>query len=201
MSIAFADPAPTATTQAAAMPVTPATQPDEQATPLLLAISVLWLIVATVVARRTGVFRRRSIVGPERLSPRDSAWVLVGTVIIAYFLASGIGGWVYARLHVNDDAKPLVLTAIVYAVLIPVTLAGLASMLRGGLRSIGLSARRAFAGVAIGLLTLFLVYPVVSVVSDVTGMVITWLQLPKPEAHAILQSLSKWHDPRMLALA
>jgi membrane protease YdiL (CAAX protease family) len=160
-----------------------------------------WLIVAIAIAFRARAFRRRSIVGPQRLAPRDSAWMLVMAMLGGAVLAIAAGALATGRLHVSEDAQPLALTSVMYGVFVPVVLFYISQFLQGGLRAFGLGPRGIIGGVGVGALTLFVIYPLVALTSELTVTAIRWLHLRQPQAHPILQSLAKWHDPGMLTLA
>lgn len=200
MSIPFADAVPT-TAASPIAPAVPMKQSDSSATALLIGLLVAWLVLAVALAWRGGVFRRGSIVGPPRLSAKDSAWVLIGMLLVGYFVAAVVGEFTNRRVTADPEVKALLLTVIASFAIVPVVLLGVSRLLEGGLPAFGLPLPRILAGAGVGLLCVFNLYPVVSVVSYVTLALIHWLRLQPPEPHAILKSLNTWRDPRQIALA
>jgi membrane protease YdiL (CAAX protease family) len=161
----------------------------------------VWLLVALLVGKIMRVFNRRSIAGPDRLGYEVSVWWLLAAQFGAYAIGVLAGAGAYKQFHAGDDVKELMLTAVVAAVAVPSLIAGVRAFGGKRLVTLGLSPRRLPAGLAAGLLCAFILYPMVTAVSEVTTIVMNWLHLPEPKAHEILQSLANWHDPWLIALA
>lgn len=197
MSILLADAARSAANNPLS-PATPTTQPGE-VPPWLAVLLLSWLVTAVVAVWRAGVLRRRSIVGPERLAAGDSAWWLLGVFFAAYCVGIFAASIANAFLKVDGTIKLLALTLVLEGVAVSVLLLGMQRM-RGGLAPLGMTARQSVRGVAGGLLCLFILFPIVFAVSELTIITFRWAHLPEPKAHEILQSLGELKNLGLIAL-
>jgi membrane protease YdiL (CAAX protease family) len=183
MSILLAD--ATATTLPAA-PVQSA--PVENSTAILW-ICIGWAIAGMIVAAVLGAFRRRSIVGPQRLAQDESAWDLLVVLLLAYATGILADGALIKIIHPTPGAKMLFLQAAADLITFVTGILLLMRMRSDALSWIGLSPRRITEGIAIGTATLFVVYPIILLASAMVEQIYRHYQIPI-EAHEILKFLS-----------
>src|SRR3954452_1822178 len=161
-----------------ATPVAPTTQPESS--PLLDLLVLAWCIGAIVLAKLRGVFRRGSILGPRRLPEGVPALALIVILLAGYAVGSLYVG-VFARfVHVREAIQPLVMTVSLGIVATPVMLVGLYLVDPGAIKTMGISVSRIIRGGIGGAVALFILFPMVSVASALTMLVIHWAKLPEP---------------------
>jgi membrane protease YdiL (CAAX protease family) len=205
---------------AAGIPATPpttlpiASPTDTTDAPVwLVAVLVIWAVVALVVARRSGVFRRGGIAGPERLPAADSNWTLVGflgmaivAMVVGSFAAGALVDWVLRPLHVNPspDVATLLVGGLGEAIAVAIVLAlvwALWTANRAGLRLIGLAPGGIPAALAGGTAALFVLFPLI----QLAGMAVVWLyhalHLQQAKPHPVLEMMRAHPTPGLVVAA
>ncbi len=181
------------------------TMPGETATEprgsgALFVFLLAWLALALAIAKKAGFFRRGSIAGPERISRDESPWVFMLIFFGALFLANLVAGGIARFIPTRAEMTPLFLTAVIETTAVPLIVAGVAISRHDGVRRFGLSIKDLPRGVAIGVLTVFVLFPMVFQVANLTGIVLKWMGRPEPKAHEVLQSLRDSHDSVLITL-
>jgi membrane protease YdiL (CAAX protease family) len=177
----------------------PTTQPAE---PMWFNVFVVgWVLVALFFAKLLGAFRRRSIVGPPRMAEGESAWFLVFILLTGVFISATItnalGRFVSAPAELKQLTQSGILEALAFCFVV-----GAAVFFRpSGLALLGLRPIQIPRGVALGATTIFILFPLVLVVGQLTELALRLAGLPAPPAHEVLQALSENHDKRFVAIA
>jgi membrane protease YdiL (CAAX protease family) len=193
MSIPLADAAKAIVT------ATPATQPSE---PMWLSGFILgWVVVALAFARLLGAFRWRSIVGPPRIARGESAWLLVFILLTGVFLAAVITNTVGRFFPAQAELKLLIQSGTLEGLAFCFIVGTIISIRTGGLELLGLRPIQIPRGIALGATTLFICFPLVLIVGQLTELALHWAGLPAPQPHEILQALSENHEKRFVATA
>ncbi len=200
-----------ATTLPAVAP--PTVVPVSPAEPAWLApVIVAWAAVGLVAASGLGAFRRRGIVGPERLAPDESAWgplaVLAGgflALIVGTVVANGLvmAGLRLAHRRAAADVLQLVVGGAGEAVAVAVVLAlvGEYGVGRTGLRRLGLTRRGVPTALAGGTAALFVLYPLIELAGSGVHAVYELLHLKQAAPHAVLQMMQRDRRPAMAVVA
>jgi membrane protease YdiL (CAAX protease family) len=179
-------PADTSTTT---QPVAPVQAAPVENAPAILWICIGWALGGMLVAWFLGVFRRRSIVGPQRLADGDSAWDMLVVLLFAYAAGILAYGFLFKAVHPTADGQKMLLQAASSLITFIIGIMLLTRIRRGALSWIGLSPRRITEGVAIGTGTLFVIYPFVLLASVVVEQIYRHYKIPI-EAHEILRFLN-----------
>ncbi len=148
----------------------------------------IWAIVGLSAAYAFGAFRSRSIVGPERIAPGQSAWDLI-IVLFLSFLMTVLAVGTVSRVHLGPDSKLLVLNGAANALSCLAIILLLKFFHPGQLTRLGTDPRWIFAGMAGGAATLFVLYPLISLSGVAVGFFYSRLHLSKPGPHELLQLL------------
>jgi membrane protease YdiL (CAAX protease family) len=184
----------------AAVPLAPATQPD--AAGLMTLIVGVWAIVGLMIAYMLRVFQRDSIRGPERLRGDESVWWLMMILCGGYLIA----GWCSTLFsHLGSQlgtAGHSLVTAGIGELLIFVAVVGLSVYFRkDALRQMGLRLGQLPLGIAGGIVTLFVLFPLVCLCEFVVDEIYRQFHLKQAEAHELLQLMGKTHDHRVVVIA
>ncbi len=155
---------------------------------------LIWLILAILCVKPLGVFRRRSIDGPQRIAPSESVWIMAFILFASYFVAASVGGMLIGKAgllitNAACDAAGAILLVLASVALRP-----------DGLTRLGLQLRRLPTGALTGAVLIFVMFPLVGATSEVTSLFLQWTGRPQPEAHQVLQSIGKTHDWKVIAL-
>ena len=165
----------------------------------------VWAAAALAGAAGLGAFRRRGIVGPERLAgdddPAGSLVAVLGGGIVALFVGTwlanaAVHGLLRAtRWGVPDDVTQLLVGGLGEAVFVAVVLL----LVRNrrdegdGLRLLGVNLRRLPTALAGGTAALFIVFPLV----QLAGLAVAWvwdrLCWRPPQPHELLQMMGTDH--------
>jgi len=201
-----------ATTLPTVPSVAPAPRPD--AGPAwLMAVLTGWAVLGLVSAWRLGAFRRRGIVGPERLGPDDSAWTLLGLVCAGLFslivcttLANTVVGWGVrlAHAHLAEDLRQLVVAAAGESLAVAVVLVLARETVapnRAGLARLGLGLWRVPTALAGGATALFILFPLIQLSGEAVLQLYRAFHLPPIQPHQMLQMMDKDHGPALTVLA
>jgi membrane protease YdiL (CAAX protease family) len=194
-------------TPTAAPPVAPAPGGDSA---WVVALVLLWIMAALAAARALGAFRRRGIVGPERMGEDESAWTLAG-ILCGGVVALILGGILIANLMTaRHEGRPRPPTEWVQLVAGAggdvVGFAVLVVLLRRrrpddtGLRPLGLVPRLIPTAVAGGTAALFILFPMVLVASVVVSLAYRALHLNPAKQHPVLELMGADHSPLVAAL-
>lgn len=175
------------------LPTSPATAPVAAGENLIIWGIVAWGIIGLLIAGVCGVFRRRSIVGPDRLLPGERAWDLVIVLCVSIFLGL-LAASSLSHLQMDDQAKLLLQNAVASAGTFAAIVALLAAMRPGQLRALGTNLKWLRAGIAGGAATLFVLYPLISLTSAAVESIYYRLHRSQPEAHELLQLLNQSHN-------
>jgi membrane protease YdiL (CAAX protease family) len=182
------------------VPTPPATLPGVQ-TPdpvSLLIAAVGFIVFSLLIAWAAGVFRRRSIDGPVRLSPdRPARPLLLVTLAsgMVWMIATGAVVYFVARRHGGQDLREEDLTASDYALisLVP-ALVGLAAVmasdaiarLRG---AIGYNLARLPRGLLAGMVGAIVAVPLVNGTGNLLVVLYDWLSYKHPNEHQLLGAM------------
>ena len=177
----------------------PATQPDESIEFNVLVFG--WVLIALFFAKLLGAFRRRSIVGPPRMAEGESAWSLIFILLTGVFVAATITNTLARFLSAPAEQKLLTQSGILEGLAFCFVV-GATSILRpGGLALLGLRPIQIPRGVALGATTIFILFPLVLFIGQLTEIALRLTGLPAPPAHEVLQALRNNHDKRFVATA
>jgi membrane protease YdiL (CAAX protease family) len=196
MSILLAASSPTTLPALSAPPVAPG-----DASVVVLLIVIGWAIAGILVAGMLGAFRRKSIVGPERLAPTESAWDLLMVFFVVYFGSALAGGMVIRFLHLQPGSKMLLVEAGIDLLSFTAAIVLLRQIRVGAVRLLGLDTSRITGGVATGAATVFVLYPIIQLTSECVVKVYERFNLTKAKPHEILQLLGNSKDRRLTIFA
>jgi membrane protease YdiL (CAAX protease family) len=199
MSILLAVTAPSTSPAPPAL-LAPATAPAD-ASALVLWIVVGWTAAGLLVASLLGAFRRKSIVGPERLAPAESAWDLLVIFIFVYFGGMLAAGMVIKALHLVPGARMILVEAGADLMMFILGVFLLRRLGAGAIKLLGLGPRQITAGVVTGATTMFVLYPIIQLTSECVVKVYEHYNLTKAKPHEILQLLGKSQDRRLTIFA
>jgi membrane protease YdiL (CAAX protease family) len=170
----------------------------------LLIAALIWLVLSGLVAKALGVFRRGSIAGPVRIGGDESGWMLLYIFFSGYFIATFVGIAVSALCRsrkVNDDLGLLISTTAMEGTAFILLVASCALLRRDGLRRLGLQPGRLVRGILAGLATLFVLYPIVLVISQITVVILHMAKQPDPAPNEVLQFVTESHQRGIVGLA
>lgn len=165
---------------------------------------------ALAVTVAIGVFRPRTILGPQRLSPGESPRVLISTIgfaLAAWALSllalSACHQWLL-KMHNQPQTAPLSNseTVLYGAAMDAAVLAGIFAMTLNrpdGFRRMGINLSRFPRGLLGGIFAMAVVFPLIFYVDALTQMVLNWLH-KTPPPHDLLQIL-KTHPAPWLSMA
>jgi membrane protease YdiL (CAAX protease family) len=196
MSISLADALPTTLPAGAASVAAPM-----DASALMLWICLGWALVGILAGIFFGVFRRNSIVGPERLAPTESAWDLLIVFFIVYYggLLATVG--ISNLMHLHPGARMLLLysgnglASFVAVILL------LRRIRPGSVRLLGLDPARLPGGLVTGSATVFIMYPLIQLTSGCVELIYDHFHLTKAKPHEILQLLGSSENRRLTVIA
>ena len=179
----------------------------------LLGVMVAWAVVGLAAAGALGAFRRRGIVGPERLGATDSAWTLLGllcggffALIIATALASGLltTALRLTHAHLGDDVRMLAVEcggeALAVAVVLVLARETVAPH-RTGLARLGLAPWRVPVALGGGATALFILFPLIQLSGEAVQRLFRALHRPPIQPHQVLQMMDKDHGLPLTVLA
>jgi membrane protease YdiL (CAAX protease family) len=201
-----------ATTLPTVPSVAPAPPPDA-GPPWLVAVLTGWAVVGLTAAWGLGAFRRRGIVGPERLGADDSAWTLLGLLCAGLFslivgtalVNTGVGlGLRLAHAHPDDDVRQLMVAAGGEALAVAVVLVLARETVapnRTGLARLGLGLWRVPVALAGGATALFILFPLIQLAGEAVVQLYRAFHLPPIQPHQMLQMMDKDHGPALTVLA
>lgn len=156
---------------------------------LMLLGLVLWAMIALLVLKRAGVFRARTILGPDRIGQSEHP-IILAALILAAFVAGILGSTtaVYV-VPTGTQWRPYVATIAFSVAATAIMLAGNALLRRDGLRLLGLTAEQIPQGLRAGAKGGIAIIPLVLLVGVVVMTTYTLLGWPQPEAHDLLKTL------------
>jgi membrane protease YdiL (CAAX protease family) len=160
-----------------------------------------WAAVGLLIAQLLGAFGRKSIVGPERLEPTASAWDLLITFFIAF------SGGIFADLlliglfHPSAGAHMLLLQAPVDLATFFIVILLLHRTRAGSVTLLGLDPLRIGRGVLGGVLTVFVLYPLIQLTSECVELIYDRFNLTKAKPHEILQLLGSTQSEKLTFFA
>jgi membrane protease YdiL (CAAX protease family) len=191
----------------------PVTTAPVIASPLELTISWAMLLAAPValgIAWRAGVFRRRSINGPDRVGrdePLAVLWVLALLAIFAWFgsivvigasaqMTSLTSQPATAPVEMKLSPREMVVySAIGTAAGLLTLLGGTFALHRGGFDRIGLTLRQLPAGMRQGLIAVVIIVPLTFGSSVATEQFWSAIGYRHPNEHELLKALGEVNDP------
>jgi membrane protease YdiL (CAAX protease family) len=170
---------------------------------IVVSVGLVWLAVAVLIAKACGAFNRRSIAGPERIAPGESGWTLVSIFFLGLSIAVLFGN-VTARIckarHADANLQ-LLIGGIVMESTAFLLLVAISKILRPqGIERLGLKVRRLPRGLILGLLTLFVIYPIVLVISQVSSVALHWAGRADPKPNAVLEIVAASHQRGVVIL-
>jgi membrane protease YdiL (CAAX protease family) len=200
MSITTADAAPTTLPSTVApQPITPA--PQTEISPVA-GIAVLgWLIVGILMAKWLGVFRKRSVIGPQRLDADESAWMPFTIFVGAFFAASVAGAVVDRFIHTGPQVRLLFLNAVVETLAIGLFILVTIVARANGLALLGVQPHKILRGMLVGAICLFILFPMVIATELLTEKFIQLTHLPQPKPHQVLEDLTTSDNKHLIILA
>jgi membrane protease YdiL (CAAX protease family) len=171
--------------------------------PVVVWVGLAWLTLAVLVAKACGAFGRRSIAGPERIAQGESGWTLaiifflglsaampVGTLVARFCKARNVDANLQLLIGgICTEATAFLLWVVISAISRP-----------QGVDRLGLKLRRLPGGVLLGLLTLFVLYPVVLVVSQMTSVALQWAGGREPKPNQVLEIVTTSHQHGVIVL-
>jgi membrane protease YdiL (CAAX protease family) len=195
MSILLAD------TSATTLPVVPGpSAAPAEISSMLGWICLSWGVVAIFIALLLGTFRRKSIVGPERLAPTESAWDLLIVFFIA-FVAGIFADLILIGLFHPVGAHLLLLQAPVDLATFVIVLLLLRRIRSGSVKLLGLDPARIGAGFVGGLILVFVLYPLIQLTSEAVELVYDHFHFTRAKPHEILQLLSSTQSRKLTIFA
>ena len=175
----------------ASTPAVPPTPPSGPAVGAFVSVLVGWLMIATLIARRLRVFQKSTVVGPQRVASDESPW-LPTFLFFSSFAVAGIVGPALARsIQVSAARRTFVDFHASRLTLVLMVVLGMIYFRRRGLSLLGFTASGLRRGVVGGAILIFTLFPVVSVVSELTSAALHWAGRPQPLPHQVLQAI---HD-------
>ena len=192
MSILLAD---TSTTQIASPePLSPAPLASNS---WVLWICVGWALLGVLVTYLFGAFQKRSIVGPQRLAPEESAWDLLVILFTGFVSGIAIGGPLTKLVHFTPQQKELENLALNAAIGV-LTFLTIVTILRffrpGVLLQLGLKPNKIGHGMIGGGVTLFIMYPLIQLTGAAVESIYTHFNLTQAKPHELLVFLGQGHD-------
>jgi len=182
---------------------------------LQLLLFTVCLVVAVVLAAAIGVYRARSVVGPDRFPPDLALWRLALAGVIAATIWLGLQVAYVAvkaaavmrthpgehfdverHLNANDYA---VLATVPFIVGFLIMLALDRSLDRRTLDSIGLGARHFLGGVLRGLLGILITFPLIICSSLIVEQLYRAVHFDHPSAHELLAEMKQTNQPLVRA--
>ena len=171
--------------------------------PVFVWVGLVWLTLAVLVAKVCGVFGRRSIAGPIRIAYSESGWSLVVILFVgaaAYILLGGLTARLCRRRNVDTNLTLLIAGAVAEVAAFGLWAAMSAMSRPQGIERLGLKLRRLPRGVLMGLVTLFVLYPMVLVISEVTTVTLHRAGWPEPKPNAVLELVTASHQRFVVVL-
>jgi membrane protease YdiL (CAAX protease family) len=173
--------------------LTPSPPPVPPDAAWISALIIGWLVLAFLVAKTLGAFRRRLIVGPPRLGPEESPWSLVFIFFSGASVAMLAAKFVNRQFPTDPDLGQLLLGVAIEALACCFIIGLTIFYRRDGLQRLGLRPIQIPRGIAVGATTLFIMFPVVLVVGQLTELAMRRVGLPAPQPHEVLRSLRGNH--------
>jgi membrane protease YdiL (CAAX protease family) len=200
ISLAAGSPAPALPPQPLTVqpaPVVPPAPADTPLPPWVTATLLAWLAAAIATAAALRVFRRRSIAGPARLAPRQSAFSL----LLIFFV--GCGAMFIALLFARFANVKTFTAMLLFSSL--AELLGVATMLAllhatGSARRLGVAASQLPRGLLVGVGAMAVLFPIVAATSQLTIALLHWAGQPLPPPHPVLEALGGSHDKFAMAV-
>ena len=174
--------------------VQPSPATDGKAMHAFLAIFITLAVLGVGIARALGVFRRGSIAGPDRLLIPRAAWDLLLVLCAAFFVANAGALIVLHLVHSANEVSVLSAGIFGIATSLVVLLIAVKRWKTNGIARIGLDANRALVGVVTGVVTIFILFPLIQLVSAGVDFIIQHLHLHQAHTHPLLQTLGATHS-------
>ncbi len=165
-------------------------------------ILLVWAVCGLVVAQSLGTFRPKSIHGPERLKPDESAWWLL-VILCGSFLISGrMTAIAKPHLAFNLPAEVNTLLNGGLTELLIFVFVIIISMIvrRDALRLIGLRIQQLPLGVIGGIITMFVLFPLIMMTELFVTKCFLWLHRQPPKPHEVLQLIGETRDRRVMLI-
>ncbi|MGD0465057.1 MAG: CPBP family intramembrane glutamic endopeptidase [Tepidisphaeraceae bacterium] len=166
-------------------------------------------VMALAVAVAIGVFKPRTILGPQRLSPGESPRILIGTIgfaLLAWALCQLVLGASHQRLLAMhhqpptappSDAEKVIYVIVMDAAVLAAALVATLSRPEGARRS-GINLARLPRGFLGGIFAIAIVLPLIDCLGGLTELMLKWLH-KSPPPHDLLQILSDHPAPWLRA--
>jgi hypothetical protein len=178
----------------------------QQVSSLAIPLAAAMALAAAVVI---GVFKPRTILGPQRLSPGESPRVIAGTLgfaMGAWALSLIMLGAAHQRLldkhHEPPDSPLSGPETVIFGIIMDtaVLAAALAAtrIRPGGIRRLGLNLGRFPLGFLGGIFAIAIVLPLIDCVGGLTELALKWLH-QSPPPHDLLQILNAHPAPWLRA--
>jgi membrane protease YdiL (CAAX protease family) len=178
----------------------PTTAPVDHSQTILI-IFLAWAAAGVVVAGLLGAFSRKSIVGPKRLLANESAWDLMLILFIGFFAGAFADLILIGLIHPSPGAKMLILGAAVDLATFATVVTILKNLRPGSLKRLGLDPKRMAAGFAGGAATLFVLFPLIQLTSEVVELIFDHFHFARAKPHELLQLLGDTKDRRLSIFA
>jgi len=168
---------------------------------IILWICVGWAVAGILAAVYFGAFKRKSIVGPERLAPTESAWDLLIVFFLVYCGGMLAGSIVMGLKQRLSEPQMAMLSAGIDLVSFFAVILLLRRIRPGAVRLLGLDPARITNGLAAGVTTVFALYPLIQLTGDGVGKLIDHFHFTQPKPHELLQLISSTQDRAMAIFA
>ncbi len=165
-----------------------------------LLIWIAWSVVGIAVAIILGAFKRRSVLGPQRLAAGASAWDLMLVLFAAFFAENACALVASHFVRLGPGLHDLVVGSIAKIGSSVVILAGAMRLHTRGFQKIGLAPRRLAVGIATGIAALFILFPVIELSSEAVVFIYNHFHLQRADLHPVLQILGDSRDRRVTVL-
>ncbi len=181
--------------------VNPPSPQAESSHAMLLTLAV-WSIVALLGSRFLGVFRRTSVHGPERLRGDESVWwllmILCAAILIGGKLAPLFMGFDF---QLPAESLPL-LSNVISESLVFLAIIGLSLFVRtDAIGCLGLRLKQIPAGLLWGVVTLLVLFPLVSLSGTAVEAIYSFFHLKKAGPHELLTLMDHASNPRVRVVA
>lgn len=188
-------------THAASRPSAVAPAPPGPVVGTLAPILLGWSLVAVLIARRAGLFRKATITGPLRVGDDETVWLPTFLFFAAIAIAGLLSPLLLRELHPKPSLVPYVQLHLSELIAVAMIFVAMAIFRANGLRRLGISAAQLPIGILRGVALILVLFPLVSIVGELTSLGLRLAGEPQPKPHQVLQALHSSHDPKLIVLA
>jgi membrane protease YdiL (CAAX protease family) len=132
---------------------------------------------------------------------RETPWLLVFILLTGTFIAA-LAANALGRFITGPDEFKLLATSGILEALAFLFIVAMAGLYRpGGVRLLGLRLIQIPRGIAAGIATIFVLFPLVLLVGQLTELAMHVVGLPPPQPHEVLEALRENHSARFVVTA